>query len=467
MKKLHQLIFKSFIGPFAFTFLIAVFLLLMQFLWKYIDDLVGKGLEWFDIAQLLFYASARLVPLALPISVLLSSIMTFGNLEEKYELAAMKSAGVSFRKGMSSLLFFVLIISISSFLFSNYYMPYANLKAGTLLYDIRKQKPALNIKPGMFYNGLEGFSIKINKKNDNGVDLEGIMIYDHNKKGGNNKVIIAERGSMYLSDNEKYFIISLENGHSYFEKNTSTRINENEKRPHQRVTFKKDVLRFDLSEFGMKRSSENLYRNHYAMMNNRQLLSSIDSLHKKITTKAIKTKKQLDKRIGVDSTLSKNIYNNVKKLSIVQETKQYTAAIKSARTNKGVIENANRDKGYRETLIAKHLVEWHRKWSLAFACIVMFLIGAPLGTIIKKGGFGMPVVVSIFFFIIYHILYITGEKMVKKGELIALEGMWIANTILLPIGIWLSYKATKDSNLLDWSYTYDKIKNTFIRQSTS
>tara|TARA_B100000900_G_C20592572_1_gene722149 strand:+ start:1868 stop:3187 length:1320 start_codon:yes stop_codon:yes gene_type:complete len=439
----------------------------MQFLWKYIDDLVGKGLEWFDIAQLLFYASARLVPLALPISVLLSSIMTFGNLEEKYELAAMKSAGVSFRKGMSSLLFFVLIISISSFLFSNYYMPYANLKAGTLLYDIRKQKPALNIKPGMFYNGLEGFSIKINKKNDNGVDLEGIMIYDHNKKGGNNKVIIAERGSMYLSDNEKYFIISLENGHSYFEKNTSTRINENEKRPHQRVTFKKDVLRFDLSEFGMKRSSENLYRNHYAMMNNRQLLSSIDSLHKKITTKAIKTKKQLDKRIGVDSTLSKNIYNNVKKLSIVQETKQYTAAIKSARTNKGVIENANRDKGYRETLIAKHLVEWHRKWSLAFACIVMFLIGAPLGTIIKKGGFGMPVVVSIFFFIIYHILYITGEKMVKKGELIALEGMWIANTILLPIGIWLSYKATKDSNLLDWSYTYDKIKNTFIRQSTS
>ena len=180
MKKLHRFIFKSFIGPFVFTFLIAVFLLLMQFLWKYIDDLVGKGLEWVEIIQLLYYASARLVPLALPISILLSSIITFGNLAEKYELVAIKSAGISFRKAMSILLFFVVMISLVSFLFSNYYMPYANLKAGTLLYDIRKQKPALNIKTGMFYNGLEGFSIKIDNKDDNGIDLEGIMIYDHN-----------------------------------------------------------------------------------------------------------------------------------------------------------------------------------------------------------------------------------------------------------------------------------------------
>ena len=467
MKKLHQHILKSFIGPFLFTFLVAVFLLLMQFLWKYIDDLVGKGLEWFDIAHLLFYASARLVPLALPISVLLSSIMTFGNLAEKYELVAMKSAGVSFRKGMSSLLFLILIISVSSFLFSNFYMPYANLKAGTLLYDIRKQKPALNIKPGMFYNGLEGFSIKIDKKNDNGVDLEGIMIYDHNSKSGNNKVIIAESGSMYLSDNEQYFIISLKDGHSYYETDVSKRTNKNKKRPHQRITFKKDVLRFDLSGFGMKRSSEDLYRNHYAMQNNRQLIISIDSLHNKLTNKAIITKEQLNKRLGIDSTLSKKTYNKLKDLSIVQKSKQYTSAINSARTNKAIIENRNRDKDYRETLIVKHLVEWHRKWSLAFACFVMFLIGAPLGTIIRKGGFGMPVVVSIFFFILYHVLYMSGEKMVKKGELLALEGMWIANIILLPIGIWLTYKASKDSNLLDWSYTYDKFKHIFTRQSIS
>ena len=217
----------------------------------------------------------------------------------------------------------------------------------------------------------------------------------------------------------------------------------------------------------MKRSSEDLYRNHYAMQNNRQLIISIDSLHNKLTNKAIITKEQLNKRLGIDSTLSKKTYNKLKDLSIMQKSKQYTSAINSARTNKAIIENRNRDKDYRETLIVKHLVEWHRKWSLAFACFVMFLIGAPLGTIIRKGGFGMPVVVSIFFFILYHVLYMSGEKMVKKGELLALEGMWIANIILLPIGIWLTYKASKDSNLLDWSYTYDKFKHIFTRQSIS
>lgn len=424
----------------------------MQFLWKYIDDLVGKGLEWFDIAQLLFYASARLVPLALPISVLLSSIMTFGNLGEKYELVAMKSAGISFRKGISSLVFIVLIVSASSFLFSNFYMPYANLKAGTLLYDIRKQKPALNIRPGMFYNGLEGFSIKIDEKSDNGIDLEGIMIYDHNSKSGNNKVIVAKKGSMYLSDNEQYFVISLEDGHSYYETDVSTRKKGNKKRAHQRIAFEKDVLRFDLSGFGMKRSSEDLYRNHYAMMNNKQLSSSIDSLNSKITNKASNTQEQLRKRLSIDTTLASNAETALNNLSIIQKKKLYTSAINAARSNKSLIENANRDREYRQTLIAKHLVEWHRKWSLAIACIVMFLIGAPLGAIIRKGGFGMPVVVSVFFFILYHVISMTGEKMVKKGELFAYEGMWLANIILLPIGVWLVYKASKDSDLLDFSY---------------
>ena len=434
----------------------------MQFLWKYIDDLVGKGLEWVEIIQLLYYASARLVPLALPISILLSSIITFGNLAEKYELVAIKSAGISFRKAMSTLLFFVVMISLVSFLFSNYYMPYANLKAGTLLYDIRKQKPALNIKTGMFYNGLEGFSIKIDNKDDNGIDLEGIMIYDHNNNSGNNKVIIAKKGSMYLSENEQYFIISLQEGHSYYETDISAKKNKN--RPHQRVAFEKNILRFDLSGFGIKRSNDQLYRNHYAMLNNHQLLKSIDSLKNKIGNKATNTIKQLNKRLGADSSLSKKTYSDLKELSIVQEKKKYINAINSTRSNKAFIENTNRDKEYRETLIAKHLVEWHRKWSLAF---VMFLIGAPLGAIIRKGGFGMPVVVSVFLFIFYHIIYMTGEKMVKEGELLAEEGMWIANIILLPVGLWLTYKASKDSSLLDWSYSSDKIKNIFIKQSTS
>ena len=251
MKKLHLFIIKSFIGPFIFTFLIAIFLLLMQFLWKYIDDLVGKGLDFIIIAKLLFYAAARFVPMALPISVLLSSIMTFGNIADKIELMAIKSAGVSLRKCMYPLLVLIFLISTSSFLFSNYFMPFANLKAGSLLYDIRKQKPALNIKEGMFYNDLKGYSIKIDKKLENGVDLEGVMIYDHTSENGNDKVIVAEKGQMYLSENENYFIIALENGFSYYEMNVS---NKRKKRPLQRSQFKNDILRFDMSDFGMKKN---------------------------------------------------------------------------------------------------------------------------------------------------------------------------------------------------------------------
>ena len=247
----------------------------MQFLWKYIDDLVGKGLDLITISKLLFYAAARFVPLALPISVLLSSIMTFGNIAERNELNAIKSAGISLKKCMKPLFVFVIIIATTSFLFSNYFMTYANLKAGSLLYDIRKQKPALNIKEGIFYNELSGYSIKIDKKLENGTDLEGIMIYDHTSEEGNDKVIIAEKGKMYLSENEKYLIISLENGHSYHEMNINKK---NEKRPLQRSKFKKDILRFDMSDFGMKRTSEELYRNHYAMMNNSQLITAIDSI---------------------------------------------------------------------------------------------------------------------------------------------------------------------------------------------
>lgn len=460
MKKLHFFIVKSFLGPFIFTFLIALFILLMQFLWKYIDDLVGKGLESIDIFKLLFYASARLVPLALPISILLSSIMTFGNLAENNELSAIKSAGFSFTKSMSNLLILIIGISVLSYLFSNYYLPYANLKAGTLLYDIRKQKPALNIKAGSFYNGLENYSIKIDKKSDNGKDLENIMIYDHTSGNGNNKVIISEKGSMYLSENEKYFIISLENGNSYIEeidkKNSFTK-------KHQRINFKKNILRFDLSSFGLKRSNQELYKNHYAMMSNNQLIISIDSINNEIIKQFNATSNKINKRlfeINIDS-LEVNKAKITETKNYKKRKEIYKKSIDLAKTNKSLIEANNRDFKYREYLLCKHKVEWHRKFTLSFACLVMFLIGAPLGSIIKKGGFGMPVIISVFFFIIYHVVSMTGEKMVKNGELSTFEGMWAANIFLFPISILLVYKASKDSNIFDFSYLKINLKKLF------
>lgn len=441
MKKLHLFIIKSFIGPFIFTFFLALFLLLMQFLWKYIDDLVGKGLQITEVGKLLFYAAARFVPMALPISVLLSSIMTFGNIAEKSELLAIKSAGISLKQSMIPLFFIIVFVSCSSFLFSNYYMPYANLKAGSLLYDIRKQKPALNIKEGMFYNELSGYSIKIDKKLENGVDLEGILIYDHNSEKGNDKVIIAEKGKMYLSENERYFVIALENGHSYYEMDL-----DKSNKPFQRSNFKEDILRFDLSEFGMKRSSEDLYRNHYAMMNNKQLINAIDSINQKITQKKERYATQLSEKTKVQQTSfsNKEQANTV----LLNKQKAYTRAINDVKFIKSVISNHQREMKYHQEIAIKHEVEWHRKYTLAIACIVFFLLGAPLGAIIKKGGFGMPVIVSVGFFIAFHVISVTTEKMVKEAEISVTQGMWTANAILLPIGIYLIVTANSDSPLL-------------------
>ena len=453
MKKLHLFFIKSFLGPFFFTFLIAVFLLLMQFLWKYIDDLVGKGLDFYTISKLLFYASARFVPLALPISILLSSIMTFGNIAEKNEFLAIKSAGISVYKCMIPVGTLIFFLSISSFLFSNYVMPIANLKAGTLLYDIRKQKPALNIKEGVFYNGLKGYSIKIDYKDENGIDLKGIMIYDHNDKVGNNKVIIAEKGKMFLSKNEQFFIISLENGYSYHEINTSynKKTKKDKNHPFQRSHFKKDMLRFDISYFGMKKSNENLYRNHYAMMNNQQLKNSIDSIQVKKEKLHKKYIENLNKGISIDSTELTNI--SFVNRGFQNESNFYKPALNQAKKSKAIIDSYYNDINYRDKIIIKHEVEWHRKISLAFACMILFLIGAPLGSIIKKGGFGMPVLVSVGFFIVYHIVSVTGEKMAKDaGSISPFEGMWASNFILLPIGIYLTYLATTDSTFFGKSF---------------
>ena len=442
MKKLHLFIVKSFIGPFIFTFLLAIFLLLMQFLWKYIDDLVGKGLEMMVITKLLFYAAARFVPMALPISVLLSSIMTFGNIAEKSELMAIKSAGVSLRKCMTPLFTLVIFIASFSFLFSNYYMPYANLKAGSLLYDIRKQKPALNIKEGMFYNELSGYSIKIDKKLENGTDLEGIMIYDHKSEKGNDKVIVAEKGKMYLAENEQYFVIALENGYSYNELDL-----KKENKPFQRASFKEDILRFDLSDFGMKRSSEDLYRNHYAMMNNKQLLNAIDSINHKMNLKSAAFNHQITEKNNVDFESLALGYKSKLPNSPTYTTKVYSNAISSVKYLQSLLTSHMRDSKYSSEIAIKHKVEWHRKITLAIACVIFFLIGAPLGAIIRKGGFGMPVIISVGFFITYHIISVTSEKMVKEAEIAVLQGMWSANIILLPIGIYLIYKANSDSPL--------------------
>ena len=410
----------------------------MQFLWKYIDDLIGKGLDISQVSELMIYSIARFVPLALPIAVLISSVMVLGKLGENYELAALQSSGISLISIMKPIFILIVLISISSFLFSNYVMPIANFKGGSLLYDIKKKKPAINIKEGIFYNDIDGFSIKIGSKDDD--VLNDILIYDHKENLGNKKVISAKSGKMKITDDEKYMELYLFDGNSYIEIENN---NKKKKSINRKISFQKDLIRFDLSSFNMK-NSEMLYKGHYAMLNNKQLSYSIDSLNNKLIDKQnlikvrVSENYKYDVSIKSDSVILLNNLNNKR----IHET-----AINKLRILKSVSKSNADDLNYKKTIIAKHKIEWHRKISLAFACIIMFLIGAPLGSIIRKGGFSVPLLVSILLFVVYYVISITGEKTAKDLSASPFEGMWISNFIFIPISMILISLALRNSSI--------------------
>ena len=410
----------------------------MQFLWKYIDDLIGKGLDVSQVSELMIYSIARFVPLALPIAVLISSVMVLGKLGENYELAALQSSGISLISIMKPIFILIVLISISSFLFSNYVMPIANFKGGSLLYDIKKKKPAINIKEGIFYNDIDGFSIKIGSKDDD--VLNDILIYDHKENLGNKKVISAKSGKMKITDDEKYMELYLFDGNSYIEIENN---NKKKKSINRKISFQKDLIRFDLSSFNMK-NSEMLYKGHYAMLNNKQLSYSIDSLNNKLIDKQNLIKVRVSENYKYDVS-SKS--DSVILLNNLNNKRIHETAINKLRILKSVSKSNADDLNYKKTIIAKHKIEWHRKISLAFACIIMFLIGAPLGSIIRKGGFSVPLLVSILLFVVYYVISITGEKTAKDLSASPFEGMWISNFIFIPISIILISLALRNSSI--------------------
>ena len=410
----------------------------MQFLWKYIDDLIGKGLDIGQVSELMIYSIARFFPLALPIAVLISSVMVLGKLGENYELAALQSSGISLISIMKPIFILIVLISISSFLFSNYVMPIANFNGGSLLYDIKKKKPAINIKEGIFYNDIDGFSIKIGSKDD-GI-LNNILIYDHKENLGNKKVISAKSGKMKITDDEKYMELYLYDGNSYIEIENN---NKKKKSINRKISFQKDLIRFDLSSFNMK-NSEMLYKGHYAMLNNKQLSYSIDSLNNKLIDKENLIKVRVTENYKFDKT---NKVDSVISLDKLNNKRINEKAINKLRILKSVSKSNSDDLNYKKTIIAKHKIEWHRKISLAFACIIMFLIGAPLGSIIRKGGFSVPLLISILLFVVYYVISITGEKTAKDLSASPLEGMWISNFVFIPISLILISLALRNSRI--------------------
>ncbi len=433
----------------------------MQFFWLYMDELIGKGLGIWMIVQLLFFMSTTMVPLALPLGILLASIMTFGSMGENFELVAIKSAGISLLRFMRPLLFFIMFIGGLAFLFNNNVIPYANLKALSLLYDLRNSKPTFNIRAGQFNKDIDGFSIRVGEKDKDGKTIRNIIIYDHTSGAGNDRVVIAKQGEMIPSADKHYLIFRLRDGWRY-EEATSAKDGVNSYQQY-RMYFKKWDKVFDLSSFKLTRTSEDLFKDAYQMMDVIQLNERIDSFKR--------YEKNLAKNLGIylspnieamgnDSQfaeLSKRI-SSVKKsivykssfLELVPDSikgRVVASSINTVRNSKGMIDISSNDKSLHHENFLQFNVEWHRKFTLSFACVLLFLIGAPLGAIIRKGGLGMPMVIAVAFFVVFHIMSITGEKLAKTGSIPAWIGMWMATGMLLPIAFILINQARNDSQI--------------------
>ncbi len=476
---------KSFIGPFVATFFISMFVLIMQFLWRMIDEIVGKGLEFTVIAELLIYLSTTLVPMALPLAVLLSSIMTFGSLGENYELIALKSAGISLYRIMKPLIILIVCLTIFAFFFSNNILPVANLKFYSLLYDIRKQKPEMSFKEGIFTNDLEGYSIKIDKINKETGMMYNMLIYEHKEGSGNYDVTKADSGRMVGDPKSNLMELILYSGHSYTDegmKNPSSR----KSYPFRRLKFDKETVLIELPETDLKRSDEDGFRSYAMMLNLDQLEHTIDSSQNALNTrKAGDTKKLLSNNYQRsksptrerDSILfeeSRGKYSDKDSLfsafDIEEQRRAVDNALQYAREVKQRIQDDYHFYVAQQENIIKSKLEWHRKFTLSFACFIFFFIGAPLGAIIRKGGLGMPVVVSVLLFIIYYIISMMGERSAKEAVVSPAVGMWISAFILLPLGIVLTYKSVTDSEMMNteaYKLFFEKVLKFFQRKKKS
>lgn len=423
--------------------------------------MAGRGIEWYYIAELMFYWSAAVLPMSMPIAILLSSIMTFGGLAEHYELASMKSAGVSLIRIMRPLIVLMIFIAIGMFFVSNNLIPVANFKGENLLVNIAKQKPAFNLSPGVFYNGIEGFSIKVGEKNES--ELKDVIIYDHSKRNqGNIKVTIAKAGKMELIDNESYLEFTLYDGWNY-EEMLPSKSSDRQKMPFVKSHFDKSVVRFSMASFQQGDLSKTNRSKDFDMMNINQLIEGVDSMYTVFNERRNEMVGIYQNRFNFKRALSSGdtVDISVIKPQVIENLPQafkmrtVQNALRTARSYKSNLEELSGEYNWRYKVIARHYIVWHRKFAVSIACIILFFIGAPFGAIIRKGGMGMPLVVSVIIFLIYHVLTIIFEKMGRELVWGPVISVWLPAIILLPAGIYLTYKAANDSSILDAS-TYMK-----------
>lgn len=475
MKRLHWYVIKSFLGPFFMTFFIVVFVLLMQFLWKYVDDLVGKGLDFKVLGEMLFYASFGLLPYAFPLAMLLASIMTFGSLGENYELVAMKSSGISLIRIMRPLMAIAVIVTVTAFYFSNNVLPHTNLRFTTLLYSVKEQRPELVLQPGVFTNEMDGYSIKVGEKDKKTNMLYNLLIYDHTNNRANESVTVADSGFLRITNDKKFMVLNLYNGVNYSEGEVKDR-KAQKSHPFKRNRFDEQTIRIKVRNFEFNRRDENIFKNTSRMLSIKQLEYMEDTLGGDYQTRL----RNFIMQIHLNTPISKKIYNLTVPVDSLKrdievdvpdtiinfdgyfagldkfiKSEITSSALSNARNN---MQNVNMFEGQlyqKKKYLNKYEMERHRKFTLSFAVLIFFFIGAPLGAIIRKGGLGMPVVVSILLFIAYYIVSMTGEKSAREDVWNMFNGMWFSSFVFLPIGIWLSYKAATDSTIMS-AETYSK-----------
>lgn len=605
MKKIDKLVLSSFFGPFFITFFVVVFILLTQFMLKYFDEIVGKDLGVGVISQLIFYFSINMTTNALPLALLLSSLMTFGNLGEHFELTAIKGAGISLLRTMRPMFLVACFLVVLGFFNNNYIVPQANLEAFSLLYDIRQKKPALDIKQGVFYHGIPGYSIKINQKFSDDETLKDIIIYDHAGTRGNKAIILADSGKMYNIMDSRYLVLELFEGKRY-EEQTPQRNSRRKKdaaeeaSPYLRSQFDKSKMIFSLSEFDLKRTRKDLFSNNRLMKNLNQLRSDLDSMHRdynnmseeirmnssyffkyhqkstndmssqpeKPGTKKVRPEERENKqrprvqqvshdadtgnrqklrsipisqeatkpseRASVPRTLRRkadeidqinvkatkrtskvpaklpanNTINTVEAADTVSSDsllinvhivdfyqigdstnvvesylpydslmardtiapltgyEKIDSVFSTEKVRKSAVLSAlNHVRYVKSNLSTQNIqmsgmirqirmfeIEKFKKLAMAITILAFFLIGAPLGAIIKRGGLGMPVLLSILFFVLFYVISMLGEKWARQGLMSPLLAVWLANIILIPIGLFALKQARKDAKLFDLDY---------------
>lgn len=483
MKTIYKLILKSYAGPMVLTFVIVMFVLVMQFIWLWINEIAGKGLGTAIIIEFIVNISITLIPQALPLATLLAAIMTMGNLGENYELLAMKSAGMSLPRILSPILVLVCVVSVGSFILSDRVSPYYQKKMLTMLSDIRSQKQSLEFQDGIFFNGIDNVSIRVGRQDDETQLLTDVLIYD-TRNPSQMQTTVADSGYISLSDDRKYLMITLYNGEMFEEYRPSNATDWMANSTLSHRIFDLQSLILETPGFDFSSSDGSLYENDSRTKNIRELRLGMDSLAVLNQESLDESFRQLARQYmfprdtalfmprdslraaGLADRKTVNVDDSVAVMDLDHKNAVYENALNLARN---AASYTRVDESYSKqnlNQLYRYQIEWHRKFSLPFSIIIFFLIGAPLGAIIRKGGLGTPIVISVSFFVIYYIISITGEKMAKEGTLTAASGMWVSAFILLPIAVYLTYKATNDSNLLNAEWYQNKLKKiaTFFRK---